>query len=210
MKFKALILFLSVLAFESPAQADGVKMDSLTVNGTIYTNCTVRQLNPAQVAISMESGGAMVAISNLPPDLQSRFNFNPTNAAAFLEEASRKNSLARANEAEQAKKLAEEQASQLPPMLVFIHKQISELRTQMINLNREENLHIRDYNLRLAAGQVTPYDRKVERDHHNQFLKQMADWNKSMANLQLQELHTRELYHLPLSGPLTKGTPKAR
>src|SRR4051812_4929564 len=61
------------------------RLESLVVGATTYTNCTVKAFNAADAIISFNGGGAKVAISNLPPEIQAQLKYKPSDAAAVIE-----------------------------------------------------------------------------------------------------------------------------
>jgi len=60
--------------------------DWTTTDGKIYKAVKVIKSDAASVTILDSDGGASVPLANLPPDLQKRFNYNASQAAAVIEE----------------------------------------------------------------------------------------------------------------------------
>jgi len=58
------------------------RAEDWTVNGKDYHNVIVGQIDADRVHISYDGGIGTVALSDLPPDLQKRFNYNPAGAKA--------------------------------------------------------------------------------------------------------------------------------
>ena len=53
-----------------------------TTDGHTYKNVQIQKVDPANVSILDDDGGATVAIATLPPDLQKQLNYDPKIAAA--------------------------------------------------------------------------------------------------------------------------------
>jgi thiol-disulfide isomerase/thioredoxin len=58
------------------------KLDSLTIGATTYSNVNVLGANTTDLYFTHDKGIANVKLKYLPPDLQKKFNFDPTTAAA--------------------------------------------------------------------------------------------------------------------------------
>ncbi len=63
------------------ARADD-KFPLLTVNGANYTNVTVTTVTATDIFFTHNGGMDNARLKNLPPELQKKFNYNATNAAA--------------------------------------------------------------------------------------------------------------------------------
>ena len=84
---------LIVLATVSALAGHAEDLGTLTFNkqdGTAIKEAKVVKVEPTRVVYLTPDGGGSVALSNLPPDLQVRFNYNPTNEAAAALIAQRK------------------------------------------------------------------------------------------------------------------------
>jgi len=58
--------------------------DWTTLDGKVYHDVRVLSQTPAYVTIMHQDGGGQVPLSNLPPDLQQRFNYSAAAAAKYL------------------------------------------------------------------------------------------------------------------------------
>jgi len=97
-----ILVTLSVVCHTLNAQTNFTFTD---LNGRTYSNANVRSQNPASILISWGSGGlARVDFTNLPTDIQTMLNYDPTNAAAFRKQQ---------DDAEKAKAAAYEAAAPL-------------------------------------------------------------------------------------------------
>lgn len=78
----------------------------LNIKGTYYTNATISSVNAAYVTLLYDGGGKKFLLSDLPEDLQQRFNYDPDAAQRFLAAEADKKSATSA-------KIAEAQAEEL-------------------------------------------------------------------------------------------------
>jgi hypothetical protein len=74
-----------------------LKAEDWTVNGKDYHNVTVGKVEPDRVHITYDGGIGTVMLSDLSPDLQKRFNYNPTQAAAVTQKRDADQSAAEAD-----------------------------------------------------------------------------------------------------------------
>ena len=74
--------------------------DWTTTDGKTYKNVTVIKHDAVTVTILDSDGGASIPISNLPPDIQKRFDYDPAKAHAIIEQQ-------KASEADAAKQRSE-------------------------------------------------------------------------------------------------------
>jgi hypothetical protein len=90
------------------------KAEDWTVNGKTYHNVTVSKVDPDKVHIMYDGGIGSVNLADLPPDLQKKFNYDPSAAkAAASAEAQRQAEVDRqlAIEEKQNQKIEAAQAS---------------------------------------------------------------------------------------------------
>ena len=57
--------------------------DTITIDKITYSNVTWRTVTPATVSIFHSTGVAAIPLEKLPPDLQTRFGYNPQKAADY-------------------------------------------------------------------------------------------------------------------------------
>jgi hypothetical protein len=76
----ALAIFATLSA--SIALADDFK----TINGKDYKNVTVSRVEPDGIIVKTKSGISKVYFSELPKEVQERFNYNPEKSAAYSAE----------------------------------------------------------------------------------------------------------------------------
>jgi hypothetical protein len=57
---------------------------SLACSNRVYSNCTIETVTPATVTIFYAGGGDRISITNLPPDLQKRYHYDPAAAEQYL------------------------------------------------------------------------------------------------------------------------------
>jgi len=70
----AALVFLAGLSF--------IRAEDWTVNGKTYNNVTVSKVDADRVHITYDGGIGAILLSDLPPDLQKKFNYDPNAAAA--------------------------------------------------------------------------------------------------------------------------------
>lgn len=75
-------LFFLVILFVVAATLTSRAEDWRTTDGNIYKNVTVVKNDDLTVTILDDDGGAKVPLTNLPPEIQKRFNFDPSKAKA--------------------------------------------------------------------------------------------------------------------------------
>ena len=86
-------------------QADNATAKDWTVNGRLYRNVIVGQVEADIVHITYDNGSGNVTLADLPPDLQRRFNYDPKAAA----QASQQRAAAKAQAEAELQKQADEQ-----------------------------------------------------------------------------------------------------
>jgi hypothetical protein len=57
----------------------------LCCSNRIYTNATIGTVTPATVTVFWDGGGERASITNLPPELQTRYHYNPQEAQKYLD-----------------------------------------------------------------------------------------------------------------------------
>lgn len=62
----------------------------LCCSNRTYTNATIESVTPATVTIFWDGGGERTAITNLPPELQTRYHYNPQEAQEYLDQQAAK------------------------------------------------------------------------------------------------------------------------
>lgn len=82
---KLLVAFTLGLAFALVARAQEIATFPIlkTTDGIEYKGVTVAKVLPDSIKIIHDDGAASIPLANLPGDLQKRFNFDPSRAAAF-------------------------------------------------------------------------------------------------------------------------------
>ena len=108
---KALTLF--IVCFASVTLADDFK----TIDGQEYKNVTVSRVEPDGIVLITSSGISKVYFTELPKEIQERFNYDPAKAAAYVSEQNaqleplrKQQQEARQKRAEEAEKYWSEQA----------------------------------------------------------------------------------------------------
>jgi hypothetical protein len=85
------IVLLVLTAGMAIAQTNAVHFDVLhTLDGANFTNATVTRMNAAFVLVTIDTGGARVAFTNLPTIVQQEFGFDQAQAQAEIDLEQRK------------------------------------------------------------------------------------------------------------------------
>lgn len=74
------LIFLILSAASTTAETN--RFPSLRVGSSTYTNAEIRAVTATDLIISFDGGGAKVALTNLSPELQKRFGYDPAKAKA--------------------------------------------------------------------------------------------------------------------------------
>lgn len=183
-----LLTLLSCLSGSAFAQTN--YFEHIQIGGKDFTNCTIRSLNAAQSVVYHGAGGSTVATKDLPLELQEQFGYDPTNAARYLSKKSQMDSMAHANERQQAAAAPLKQLADLQQML-------KTLREQKANNVADLALRTSTYNSKRTAGLVTPADTKNLRLKQSEVTKQNAGIDKQIAVINYQEVLFRQQYNVP-------------
>jgi hypothetical protein len=80
------IVTLMLAAGLAAGQTNEVHFDVLrTLDGQTISNATVKPMSAAYVIVFFDAGGAKIALTNLPADVQKQFGFDPAKAQAELD-----------------------------------------------------------------------------------------------------------------------------
>jgi hypothetical protein len=86
--------------------------EDVTVNGITYSNITWGTVTPSTASIIYDKGIVSVNLSDLSPELQKRFNFNPTNDANYRAVEAQQEALRSQQRQEAWARAAEQRAEQ--------------------------------------------------------------------------------------------------
>jgi hypothetical protein len=185
-------------------QTEQVFVEKLEVAGKIYTNCTVRAFNPAQVIISFDGGGSMALIANLPANLQSQFNCDPVAAKSYFE---KQHQIKLAQDRYYAQQAAQA-ALALPPgyaELASVSNQVAVLEKKLAEANAKMVVEDKRYELQFKAGQgseqLTLTHVKWSESWRKTQIKPLQD---QIGALHLQEFEIRQRYNIPDPNPKRK------
>lgn len=98
------ILALLILCSESVAFAEDFK----AIDGKEYKNATVSRVEPDGIVLKSKSGISKVYFVELPPDVQTRFQYDPATAAAYSTQQAADQAAYQMQQAELRRKVAEE------------------------------------------------------------------------------------------------------
>ena len=101
---KMKILTFLIICFASVAFADDFK----AIDGKEYKNVTVSRVEPDGIMLKSSSGISKVYFTELPKEVQERFQYDPTQAAAYSAEQTTSQVAFQTQQAELRRKLAEE------------------------------------------------------------------------------------------------------
>jgi hypothetical protein len=101
-----LALFFSLVALTAWAQTNEIRYPELVTKMRTFTNAHVGTVTAAWVTILDDSGGARVAITNLPDWLQKQLGYSPEKAVAQMKSESERRHRELAAKIEQEKFLA--------------------------------------------------------------------------------------------------------
>src|SRR5207244_11128973 len=101
---KMKILTFLILCFASVAFADDFK----ATDAKEYKNVTVSEVEPDGIMLKSSSGISKVYFTELPKEVQERFQYDPTQAAAYSAEQTTSQVAFQTQQAELRRKLAEE------------------------------------------------------------------------------------------------------
>jgi hypothetical protein len=121
------VIFCAPLAFA----VDTNIIPSLVIEGHTYLNVEIGTVKGSKVTIFYDGGGKQFAISNLPPDLQRRLNWNPAIAAENDAIEARQKAANQKRLQEQAKAVTVAKATLGPAQKIRILKVINPSRLQI-------------------------------------------------------------------------------
>ena len=96
---KFLLVCLALASVHAAAADDTNSFPLLSIQGQTYTNAYVSKVTPAYAVILYDGGGKKFPMSNLPPFLQRRFDYDPDKAEQFQADEASKHQAARARAA---------------------------------------------------------------------------------------------------------------
>ena len=79
----AVLLFVSALAASFAGETNTLPT-VIIVDGITYSNVTWRTVTPATASITHRTGAASIPLWKLPPELQTRFGYDPQKAREYL------------------------------------------------------------------------------------------------------------------------------
>ena len=113
--------------------------DFKTVDGKEYKDATVKRVEPDGVVIQTKSSISKVYFSELPKEVQQRFNYDPKNAAAYSAQQSAANEQFNKQEEEAAPQKADEAAKQSAAIAQIQNVQVLQERLSVLQQD-EANL----------------------------------------------------------------------
>ena len=83
-----------MFGWRAGAQTNEIKLDSLTIKGKTYTNCTLLILSPLDGIVRFDGGGAKIKLQELPEPYRTKY-FNESTATDFEKSESNKKTIQR-------------------------------------------------------------------------------------------------------------------
>jgi hypothetical protein len=152
--------------------ADTNIIPSLTISGKTYTNVEIGTVTASHVTIFYEGGGMRVAISNLPPDLQRRFNYDPAEAARQDAVEAQKRAAIKKQQDQMSIAIAKAQSTLGPAQKIRIIKLITESQLQIVLTNgqpAEAYIHNLPYEVITFVRDLNQTEAAVEADKYVQY-----------------------------------------
>jgi hypothetical protein len=113
--------------------------DFKTINGKEYKDATVTHVEPDGIVVKTKSGITKLYFTELPKDVQQRFNYNPQGAAAYSAQQSAANEQFNKQEEEAAPQKADEAAKQSAAIAQIQNVQVLQERLSVLQQD-EANL----------------------------------------------------------------------
>jgi hypothetical protein len=123
-----------------------------------YTNVTIKGVTPTTVLLDWDGGGERISITNLPPELQNRYHYDPIEAKKHLD-------------AQAAKKAAQQESANREAVASRLRAQEAETRQARIAKNSGEvlatdadatNELVRNGYIELTAKSIEIYPEKAD------------------------------------------------
>jgi hypothetical protein len=96
-----------------------------------YTNATIESFTPATVTIFWDGGGERIPITNLPPELLTRYHYDPQAAQAYLDEQAAKKAAMQERADQALAAIARARGNLGPAQQIHIVKIYSEIHLQI-------------------------------------------------------------------------------
>jgi len=133
MKSICLLIFVASIAM---AQTSTIHLNVLhTLDGRSITNATVQRMNATFAIVEYESGGEKIAFTNLPPDIQKKFGFDPATAMRDAENEARRRQAGLLAQQQQSEALQRAAANLGPSQKVHIIGVLNEWHLQFVTTN---------------------------------------------------------------------------
>jgi hypothetical protein len=128
---KRAAIFAALFIVASAARAQTNFFPLLNCKNRIYTNATIESVTPATATIFWDGGGERIPLTNLPPEILTRYHYDPQAAQEYLDaQAAKKADLQDRTDREFAD-LVRAQSTLGPAQKIRIVKIISDFRFQI-------------------------------------------------------------------------------
>jgi len=115
----------------------------LVCSNATYTDATIESVTPATVTIWWSGGGERISITNLPPELQRRYNYDPQAAQDYLDAQAAKKSAQREHDKKAAEALAAAKQTFGPEQTVRVVGVVNEWHVQILVDGKVSDAYIR-------------------------------------------------------------------
>jgi hypothetical protein len=185
---KTTIAILATLLATSFALADEFK----TVDGKEYKDATVTRIEPDGIVVKTKSGITKLYFTELPKDVQQRFNYNPQGATAYSTEQNA--AMQKNNEQVTKQQAAIDQTKQQQQDIASLQYRLQELETE--KYNTMEQIRLKDAapkNVKTGthtggkidrAANPVKADLPVLRDHRDAVEREIKSVRKQLEQIQ--------------------------
>ena len=124
----AIVAFLTLV---SVSYGDTNVFAVLNCKNRAYTNATIESVTPATVTIFWDGGGERIPITNLPPEILSRYHYDPQAAQVYLDQQDAKKAATRERAEEELAAMGRALGNLGPAQKIRIVKILSEIHLQI-------------------------------------------------------------------------------
>ena len=162
--------------------------DFKTINGKEYKSVTVKRIEPDGLVLSGKSGISKVYFTELPKDVQQRFNYDPQKATAYSAEQNA--AIIRQNQ-QTARALEQAQEREAAARRQAALKWQEQQRQAALQQQQEAQQQLIDRRAAVARMEQATQHRAHARDEQqraSEFYRQQADWQAEKAERRIHDL----------------------
>jgi hypothetical protein len=143
MKPLALALAAALVCLAQPALCQTNFFPRLVCSNATYTDATIESVTPATVTVWWSGGGERISITNLPPELQRRYHYDPEAAQAYLDAQAAKKTAQRERDKKAAEALEEAKETFGPERTVRVINIVNDWHVQILVDGKVAEAYIR-------------------------------------------------------------------